>query len=59
MLKPQIRSFILTVQFQFIILYTVPQVQAITVCSYLLLFAAITNKQKEQSQWFHDVVYKK
>jgi len=59
MLIPQIRSFIFTVHSQFIILYTVTQVQAITVISYLFLFAAIMNKQKEQSQWFHDVVYKK
>jgi hypothetical protein len=56
MLKSQIRSFIFTVQSQFIILYTVTRVQAITFCSDLFLFAAVMNKQTEQSQWFHDVV---
>jgi len=49
MLKPQIRPFIFTVQSQFIILYTVTKVQAITVCSYLFLFAAIMNKQSNRS----------
>jgi hypothetical protein len=49
MLIPQIRSFIFTLQSQFIILYTVTQVKAITVCSYLFLFAAIMNQQSNRS----------